>query len=404
MFGVARLPLLAFVVCQSASAVSVHSTSQNTELFTFVLLFCCVLSRLASERLAHHVAHANRTYNCMWHCLREVWVFGMAHTTSRTRALCTLFLVTVALIACGAVAVAQFAVKADPTAHATQITASGQIGSTHSAARSSPSASTENVHGDGLNFTPHRVSPLVELQQLSQDTSAVFRKFVAVSVVPEPRPVSVAEALGWMQLQWEGNASHPSYATAREFVSLLSTTVAGAPESAVFWEMPPISAHTIHQRQFEFVLKAAPTLASQPPQPAPFSAQLARHCPALHAPSRSVSMAVFPNLGGDARLVVPCPTPATSNPAPHEGGTHLASFLRTCLPTGAAASGHDLAAPCRRLWFDVGRVMEMEVMTRRGRQSTWLSTSGLGVAWLHVRIDSIPKYYQYQSYRRDPVA
>jgi hypothetical protein len=28
----------------------------------------------------------------------------------------------------------------------------------------------------------------------------------------------------------------------------------------------------------------------------------------------------------------------------------------------------------------------------------WLSTSGLGVAWLHIRLDSTPKYYQHQPY------
>jgi len=28
----------------------------------------------------------------------------------------------------------------------------------------------------------------------------------------------------------------------------------------------------------------------------------------------------------------------------------------------------------------------------------WLSTHGLGVYWLHVRIDTYPKYYHYQPY------
>ncbi|MDF9799652.1 hypothetical protein OKW21_004915 [Catalinimonas alkaloidigena] len=29
-----------------------------------------------------------------------------------------------------------------------------------------------------------------------------------------------------------------------------------------------------------------------------------------------------------------------------------------------------------------------------------MSTSGLGVYWLHIRLDSRPKYYQFDPYRK----
>jgi len=32
----------------------------------------------------------------------------------------------------------------------------------------------------------------------------------------------------------------------------------------------------------------------------------------------------------------------------------------------------------------------------------WLSTSGLGIAWLHVRLDERPKYYTHAPYRSPP--
>ena len=32
----------------------------------------------------------------------------------------------------------------------------------------------------------------------------------------------------------------------------------------------------------------------------------------------------------------------------------------------------------------------------------WTSTSGLGVYWLHVRLDSRPKYYQHQPFKKWP--
>jgi hypothetical protein len=28
----------------------------------------------------------------------------------------------------------------------------------------------------------------------------------------------------------------------------------------------------------------------------------------------------------------------------------------------------------------------------------WLSTAGMGVSWLHLRLDSRPKYYRHRSY------
>ncbi len=34
-----------------------------------------------------------------------------------------------------------------------------------------------------------------------------------------------------------------------------------------------------------------------------------------------------------------------------------------------------------------------------GHTPLWLSTAGGGVAWLHVRLDSRPKYYGYSPYK-----
>ena len=32
-------------------------------------------------------------------------------------------------------------------------------------------------------------------------------------------------------------------------------------------------------------------------------------------------------------------------------------------------------------------------------ENIWLSTHGLGIPWLHIRIDTIPKYYSYKNYK-----
>ena len=87
---------------------------------------------------------------------------------------------------------------------------------------------------------------------------------------------------------------------------------------------------------------------------------------------------MFPNLGGDALLLAPCPT------GPVKAYAHLAAFLR-----GAPE------AQVLELWRVLGRHVEHRV----GKRLFWVSTSGLGVYWLHLRLDDIPKYYQHAPYR-----
>jgi hypothetical protein len=86
----------------------------------------------------------------------------------------------------------------------------------------------------------------------------------------------------------------------------------------------------------------------------------------------------FGNLGGDALLVVPCPEDSGRD------FSHLASFTKTASPSLQQA-----------LWTEVGHALE----SRIGARPIWLSTAGHGVAWLHVRIDSRPKYYSHAPYR-----
>ena len=59
---------------------------------------------------------------------------------------------------------------------------------------------------------------------------------------------------------------------------------------------------------------------------------------------------------------------------------------------GAPAAQHDA------LWKQVGAALRRELDARGGRP-TWLSTEGSGVPWLHVRLDSYPKYYHTAAYR-----
>jgi hypothetical protein len=106
------------------------------------------------------------------------------------------------------------------------------------------------------------------------------------------------------------------------------------------------------------------------------------------------NVVTFRNLGGDAILIAPSPAGAASSYA------HLAAFLRTAADSLAAFLRTAADSQVHALWQNVARSVA-ESLTEK---PMWLSTSGLGVAWLHIRLDSSPKYYQHQPYKRWPVA
>jgi hypothetical protein len=158
-------------------------------------------------------------------------------------------------------------------------------------------------------------------------------------------------------------------ATSADFMDWYTETLAACEAVAFYWELPPITHATIGAAT-EFVLIEAPMLARIPPERAPFAAHFER--------AAGEDVIVFPNLGGDAVLVVPCPQ------GPDEHYPHLAAFLRN--------------APQRQvraLWRRTAQQMQRSI----GDRPVWLSTAGGGVAWLHMRLDSRPKYYSYGPYR-----
>jgi len=43
-----------------------------------------------------------------------------------------------------------------------------------------------------------------------------------------------------------------------------------------------------------------------------------------------------------------------------------------------------------------------EALARLSDRPLWISTAGMGVNWLHVRLDSRPKYYRHAPYKTPP--
>lgn len=144
--------------------------------------------------------------------------------------------------------------------------------------------------------------------------------------------------------------------------------------NAFFWETPPLTPNRLHH-PWEFVLVDAPLLSKVAPNPKPFAAYLQKN---------NTPVVVFPNLGGDAMLIAPRAWGALPT------YTHLANFVRQA-PTEQIDA----------LWQVLGETLQTILdNTLKSRTSPlWVSTSGLGVYWLHIRLDDYPKYYTHSAYR-----
>ena len=99
--------------------------------------------------------------------------------------------------------------------------------------------------------------------------------------------------------------------------------------------------------------------------------------------SSQSSVVVFSNLGKDATLVAPVPEDNTKRMSKY---IHLAVFLRE-------STMHD----SQELFSEVAKTALDKIQAQTG-VPLWLSTSGTGIFWLHVRLDSRPKYYTYSKY------
>lgn len=163
----------------------------------------------------------------------------------------------------------------------------------------------------------------------------------------------------------------------KDFISLLKlnehfrssfiTILSDIPFSAYQWETPPVTKSTVEQ-PFEFAIYNSPGI-DLPPEPGPFQ---------QYFRGDDSDIVVFDILGADAKLIAPSPSGDLNY-------SHIGVFTNN--------------APIEqqhRLWQITGRVTEKHISD----QPLWLNTAGGGVAWLHIRLDSRPKYYRHRPYMR----
>ncbi|GAB0491801.1 hypothetical protein MMPV_003056 [Pyropia vietnamensis] len=176
--------------------------------------------------------------------------------------------------------------------------------------------------------------------------------------------------------------------------------LAGASPAAFAWECPPFTATEAAVTPVQWAVVAVPALdRAGGGDPSAFR----RHLQGL--PPGGV--ATFANLGGDATLVVPARPDGVGGDDGVDGDgdgdgdgrgnrdtfkpyAHVGAFVRGAPPPAVAA-----------LWAAVGDAVASRLAINGGRP-LWLSTAGLGVPWLHVRLDDAPKYYKVEAYRASP--
>eukprot|EP01041_Mallomonas_annulata_P007837 gene7837-16028_t len=156
--------------------------------------------------------------------------------------------------------------------------------------------------------------------------------------------------------------------------AILISTFKEFPHSALFWECPPISHLTITSTNFQFVLIHAEALESITADPEAFSNKFQQN---------NNMILKFHNLGGDALLLVPRPLETVDSSA----YAHLAKFIKLA-PSSQIDS----------ILIEVANSIIEQVFHDKTKK-LWTSTSGLGVSWLHIRLDSYPKYYNWLEYK-----
>jgi hypothetical protein len=139
--------------------------------------------------------------------------------------------------------------------------------------------------------------------------------------------------------------------------------------SGFFWEHPALISEYLDQ-PYEFILLETDGFQDRKLNQQAFAEHLHPDTP----------VASFFNLGKNAQLVAP------SLQATPDTYKHFGNFIR-----------HAPSDQIVALFQQVEKLMLEEV--RLGKR-IWLNTEGMGVIWLHIRLDTRPKYYKSQRYKQ----
>ncbi|CAG8627655.1 11294_t:CDS:1 [Racocetra persica] len=143
--------------------------------------------------------------------------------------------------------------------------------------------------------------------------------------------------------------------------------------SAYFWECPPVSKETTI-KPFEFVVTKSATLSYIEQDYSSFKNKITE--------CQNKDVCSFINLGKDATLIVPMPC--------HDlDYKNLSNFTKNAPKKQQIKFWQEVATKLTES-LDIGTPI-------------WLSTNGLGVHYLHIRIDNNPKYYSWNEYYEEKI-
>lgn len=267
-------------------------------------------------------------------------------------------------------------------------------------------------------------------------TGSKFHRYV-VRTTPGGQPVTVAQ---WTE-QLQSN---------RRAVELFNAVLANAPYEAFYWETKPVRGiMSASLQEMEFVIVDAPALvhsARNTPDEQAFAEHFRMNNNNNHNLNQD-GVVVFPNLGRDALLIVPTnqyddtPSNESSDATTITAETAVKSKVSSASSTSSSTKTtnatiraySDLAMFARHgpinqiiaIWqrvaveyqnqwqssTKINKKNKNQTLKQKGTLEdeqqapavVWLSTCGTGVAWLHIRLDSRPKYYTYTPYKNNPM-
>lgn len=220
----------------------------------------------------------------------------------------------------------------------------------------------------------------IEYQQIEQGqgnksftrSGSSFVRYIAIDKTTN-NPITV---LQWAELMSGPNSNH--------FSNPLTKIIQTSSYKGVFFETKGVTSTNASTKIFEFVLINAPELASFAEQE-PDSYTFAEYFNKQQCINQKYCCQ-FTNLGGDATLIAPRQVSEKSTKV----FSHLKAFIND-------ANEEQIVD----IWKVTAQTYLNMLQTRSKTKPIWFSTSGMGIAWLHFRLDDRPKYYQYKPFANE---
>jgi len=233
------------------------------------------------------------------------------------------------------------------------------------------SAKGDEMCSDIADMEKNKLEVRYELVENVKDVhirfAAYYRKGGNTHTQDEWKKLSI---LHWAQLMSSSSVRSPQLAN-----ELTQVIVKACPSYDAFFFETKGTSYNNTWKQFEFILVNSHSFTGAEANPDPNAFKEYMNC-------GESMVCSFWNLGGTARLIAP----RQQNGEDLKKYSHLAIFLRGALKEEMV-----------QMW---GRVTDeyLNILKERGGKPVWLSTSGLGISWLHFRLDQRPKYYTFREF------